>query len=286
MSDQATTKKTRKPKATKSEASNSKDETGKVRLVVKALAEKFNLEESSVIPMIQQMAFAEADPAEVRTADILAFMLTVVKYDLDPFMREIYALKNDRGRYEPVVGVDGWAKIIRRQENFGAIQFKYSENKITEGSSQECPEWIECELHLKDFHLPTVVREYLKENYCNTEYWNNKTSRLLRHRALIQSGRLAFGLSGIKDADEVLGHLKRKVDTSSKATPPAKAATPAKGGASEPVAKNGPLTGGLQAAKSEVKVGAAEAKPVAEGGKQIAATPAAGVGEPLFAEET
>ena len=43
MSDQATTKKTRKPKATKSEASNSKDETGKVRLVVKALAEKFGI---------------------------------------------------------------------------------------------------------------------------------------------------------------------------------------------------------------------------------------------------
>lgn len=222
----------------------------KVRLVVKDFAVMFNLDEPSVIPMVLQRSFAFADPTPCM-ADVMAFMMAAVKYQLNPFMQEIFALKNSFGQWQPVVGVDGWSNIINRQENMGSLRFNYSPVTITTGGSQVCADWIECEIHLKDFHLPTVVREYLVGNYRDTIYWNGNTPRMLRHRALIQCARLAFSLSGISDADEVREYLKLAA-----AGPTVKAGTPLKVVAAVND-KKGPLTGGLRLAKEAAAKGEA-----------------------------
>lgn len=203
--------------------------------LVKIFADKYKIDKDSVVPLINQISFMSAEPETVTTADILVLMVAANQYDLDPFMREIYALQNDYGRYEPVVSVAGWSKIISRQTNFGSVQFTYSPSEIIVDSSQKCPEWIECEIYTKNFERPTVVREYLVGNYRDTAWWGSNTSRQLRHKALIQCGRIAFGLTGIADADEIISRKQKpakKQDANEKSEP-----------------KKGPLTGGLKAAK-------------------------------------
>jgi hypothetical protein len=56
-------------------------------------------------------------------------------------------------------------------------------------------------MYRKDRSHPTVVTEYLSECIRATEPWKMQ-HRMLRHKTLIQTGRYAFGFSGIYDEDE------------------------------------------------------------------------------------
>ena len=65
-----------------------------------------------------------------------------------------------------------------------------------------CPEWVEAIVYRKDREHPVIVREYLDECYRKTSPWQSHTKRMLRHKALIQGYRVAFGFHGIYDPDE------------------------------------------------------------------------------------
>ena len=57
-------------------------------------------------------------------------------------------------------------------------------------------------IHIKNRSHPVVVTEYLTECKRDTDPWNRMPHRMIRHRALCQAARLAFGFSGVKDDDE------------------------------------------------------------------------------------
>jgi hypothetical protein len=61
---------------------------------------------------------------------------------------------------------------------------------------------VECIVYRKDREHPVVIREYLDECYRKTGPWQSHTKRMLRHKALIQGYRTAFGFHGIYDEDE------------------------------------------------------------------------------------
>ena len=63
-------------------------------------------------------------------------------------------------------------------------------------------EWVECSIYRKDRNRPTVVREFLRECKRSTDPWSSHPTRMLRHKALIQCARVAFGFAGIYDQDE------------------------------------------------------------------------------------
>ena len=61
-------------------------------------------------------AFKGATPAE--------FMMLVAvanKYDLDPFVREIYAFPKKGGGIVPLVPIDGWLKLIRGKADYDGM---------------------------------------------------------------------------------------------------------------------------------------------------------------------
>jgi hypothetical protein len=60
---------------------------------------------------------------------------------------------------------------------------------------------VTCIIHRKDRKHPTEVTEYLAECKRATDPWK-MANRMLRHKALIQCARVAFGFSGIHDEDE------------------------------------------------------------------------------------
>jgi hypothetical protein len=183
--------------------------------LIEKFAEKYTLDSSNLMNILKNTAFSQRDGQQVTNEQMAALLVVADQYGLNPFTKEIYAFPDKKNGIIPVVGVDGWSRIINSQPQLDGIEFKYSDEKITLSGGQPCYEWIECLIYRKDRKFPTVVREFLIETYrapfegkgSNGPYkisgpWQTCTARMLRHKALIQCARYAFGFGGIYDEDD------------------------------------------------------------------------------------
>lgn len=125
----------------------------------------------------------------VTDAQMTALMVVANQFGLNPWTKEIYAFP-DKGGIVPVVGVDGWARIINNHPQFDGMDFEQDDDACT------------CRIYRKDRSHPTSVTEYMAECKRGTGPWNSHPRRMLRHKAMIQCARLAFGYGGIYDQDE------------------------------------------------------------------------------------
>lgn len=127
--------------------------------------------------------------------EFAAFLLVAKEYGLNPLTKEIYAFA-DRGGIVPIVGVDGWANIINSHPAFDGMDFiDHADDKGQIGA-------ITCRMHRKDRSHAIEATEYLAECKRSTEPWGKWPRRMLRHKAMIQAARYAFGFAGIYDPDE------------------------------------------------------------------------------------
>lgn len=134
---------------------------------------------------------ATAFKGNVSDAQMTALLLVANKYGLSPWTKEIYAFPDRQNGIVPVVGVDGWARIINENPAFDGMEFEQTQDACT------------CKIYRKDRGHPIVVTEYMDEcRRDNSQPWKTHPRRMLRHKALIQCARLAFGFSGIYDQDE------------------------------------------------------------------------------------
>ena len=145
----------------------------------------------------------------------MALLIVADQYSLNPFTREIYAYPDKHNGIVPVVGVDGWSRIINQHPQFDGMEFRASDDIVEIEGAKPCPIWMECLMHRKDRKHPTAIREYLDEvyrepftgnkdgrSYTINGPWQSHTKRFLRHKAMIQAARLVFGFGGIFDPDE------------------------------------------------------------------------------------
>ena len=143
------------------------------------------VDEGNLYQTLKATVFKDAkDDSQLAT-----LMIVANQYGLNPFTKEIYAFPS-RGAVIPIVSVDGWTRIINDNPNCDGIQFSQDDESAT------------CTIYRKDRSHPTVVTEYLAECKMNTDPWKKYPKRMLRHKALIQCARIAFGFSGIYDEDE------------------------------------------------------------------------------------
>lgn len=133
---------------------------------------------------------ATAFKGQVTDAQMMSLLAVANQYGLNPWTKEIYAFPDKSNGIVPVVGVDGWARIINSHPQFDGIEF--------DQTNESC----RCSIYRKDRSHPTVVTEYLSECKRGTGPWQSHPRRMLRHKALIQCARLAFGFGGIFDQDE------------------------------------------------------------------------------------
>lgn len=179
----------------------------------KKLAESFGIEGDAqeIVSILKATAF-RSDKGEVTDAQLAALLIVAGQYGLNPWTKEIYAFPDKKNGIVPVVGVDGWSRIINEHAQFDGMEFRASETMIRmPGANVDAPEWMEAIIYRKDRSRPTVVREYLDEVYREPfkgQYgvvvgpWQTHTKRFLRHKTSIQASRLAFGFGGIYDQDE------------------------------------------------------------------------------------
>jgi len=183
-------------------------ETKKPKLVEK-FADKFGVDKGQLLETLKQTCFQSNKP--ISNQEMMALLVVADQYGLNPFTREIFAFPDKNKGIVPVVGVDGWSRIINNHKALDGLEFRYSETMTTPQEAQECPEWCEVVIYRKDRAHPTVVREYIDEVYRKpfkqgmSGPWQTHTKRFLRHKVLIQGARLAFGFGGIFDEDEAQG---------------------------------------------------------------------------------
>lgn len=176
----------------------------------KKLAETFGIEGDAqeIVSVLKATAFR----GEVSDAQLAALLVVASQYGLNPWTKEIYAFPDKTNGIVPVVGVDGWARIINENPHFDGMEFRASETMVRmPDAKSDAPEWMEVLIYRKDRSRPTIVREYLDEVYREAfkgQYgakigpWQTHPKRFLRHKVTIQGARLAFGFGGIFDQDE------------------------------------------------------------------------------------
>ncbi|MBB3411270.1 phage recombination protein Bet [Rhizobium sp. BK316] len=147
--------------------------------------------------------------------EFAAFLLVAKEYNLNPLLKEIYAFPAKGGGIVPIVSVDGWVNLINSQDALDGIEF------AVEHDDKGALVSITCRIYRKDRSRPIEVTEYLVECVRQTEPWAMK-HRMLRHKALIQCARYAFGFAGIYDEDE-----GEKIANMKDVTPPKPPAPPA-----------------------------------------------------------
>ncbi len=168
---------------------------------------RYNVDPTKVATVLKQTCFRTEKPAS--DEQMMALLVVANEYQLNPFTREIYAFEDKHRGIVPIVPIDGWVRIINRHPELEALEFEY-------GEDDDSGPWVECIISRKDRTKPTRVREYLVECKRNTGPWDSHPRRMLRHKALIQAGRVAFGLAGIFDPDE--GERIREVDVTPERT--------------------------------------------------------------------
>lgn len=133
---------------------------------------------------------ATAFKGQVSDAQMTALMVVANQYGLNPWTKEIYAFPDQNNGIVPVVGVDGWARIINSHDQFDGMDFVQDAESCT------------CIIYRKDRSHPIKVTEYLDECKRPVKPWQSHPRRMLRHKSMIQCARLAFGYGGIFDQDE------------------------------------------------------------------------------------
>jgi phage recombination protein Bet len=156
------------------------------------MAGKFSVEPIKLLDTLRATLMPKATNEE-----LLAFVVTANQYDLNPFTKEIYAFPGRSGGITPVVSVDGWIKLMNRHPQFDGIQFRTDD---VDGK----PFSVTATIYLKDRSRPVEITEFFSECNRSTEPWKVNPRRMLRHKALIQCARVAFGFSGIVDDEEAV----------------------------------------------------------------------------------
>lgn len=163
--------------------------------LVTRIANRFGVEPNKMLATLKATAFRT--DKEVTNEQMMALLVVAEQYHLNPFTKELYAFPAKGGGVVPIVGLDGWARIINEQSDFDGVEF--SDGPLND---KQLPEWIECRIHRKSRAHPTTTREYMAECKRSTEPWGSHPRRMLRHKSLIQCARIAFGFVGIYDEDE------------------------------------------------------------------------------------
>ncbi|MEI6439019.1 MAG: recombinase RecT [Alphaproteobacteria bacterium] len=155
------------------------------------MADRYGME----APAFEATVRATVCKGSVSREEFAAFLLVAKEHRLNPLTKEIFAFPAKGGGIQPIVSIDGWARIINEHPAFDGMTFQ------DELDGREVVA-ITCQMFRKDRSHPIAATEYMVECRRTTDVWKTWPRRMLRHKAMIQAARYAFGFSGIVDPDE------------------------------------------------------------------------------------
>ena len=114
----------------------------------------------------------------------------IAEYRLNPRADELDLMQFEAGHWQVFITVNGWAKLINAHPAFCGIEFSEA-SELEEG----VPLWMGCAIYRTDRIKPIEVKEYFTEMKTEHIAWQQMPRRMLRHRAMQQCARLAFGIT-------------------------------------------------------------------------------------------
>jgi phage recombination protein Bet len=153
------------------------------------MAGRLNVDPAKLHQTLKSTVFKGASDEEM-----LALVVVANEYHLNPLTKQIYAFPAKGGGIVPVVSIDGWIGMVNDHPQMDGMEFEAIEQ---DGALKG----MTCRIYRKDRSKPIEVTEWLSECKRQTEPWKMER-RMLRHKALMQCARYAFGFSGVTDEDE------------------------------------------------------------------------------------
>lgn len=157
---------------------------------LRTMASRLNVEPDVLLNTLKQTVCKGCTDSEM-----MAFSIVANEYKLNPFIKHIYAFPAKGGGIVPVVSVDGWITMANNHPQMDGVEF------VDEHDESGNLVAIACTIYRKDRTRPIRAKEYLEECKRATDPWK-MPHRMLRHKAMIQTCRIAFGFSGLYDEDE------------------------------------------------------------------------------------
>lgn len=167
------------------------------------MAQKFSVAPDRMLTTLKATAFK----GDVSNEQMIALLIVADQYGLNPWTKEIYAFPDRQNGIVPVIGVDGWSRIINSHDQFDGMTFETDDEGCT------------CTIYRKDRAHPIQVTEYMSECKRDVGPWKSHPRRMLRHKAMIQCARLAFGFVGVYDQDEAERIVERDITAESEVLP-------------------------------------------------------------------
>jgi hypothetical protein len=172
------------------------------RSVLLTIAERYGMEPAAFEATVR----ATCGMAGATREEFAAFLLVANEYRLNPATREIFAFPKKGGGIQPIVSIDGWLNLANSHPQFDGLNVTFEHDDAGKLVSATAT------IHRKDRGHPVVVTEFLAECARGTDPWK-MAHRMLRHKAVIQAIRYAFGFSGIMEPDEAEGIAERPTPT-------------------------------------------------------------------------
>lgn len=160
---------------------------GRPRNALEAMSAKLEISPANLKKTLLNTVFSECKNDE----QFMALIVVSNTFGLNPLLKEIYAFPAKGGGIVPMVSVDGWIRLMNEHPAFDGIEFEYTLD------SKGATVAIEAIIYRSDRTHPVKVMEFMEECKGTTGPWQKSPRRMLRHRALIQGVRIAFGFSGI-----------------------------------------------------------------------------------------
>ena len=151
------------------------------------LAERFALGNASEATEILKATVFKGPATD---AQMTALCVVAQQYGLNPFTRELYAFPT------ATTALFRWSALTAGRGSSTTTR------NLTAWTSNRDEESCTCTIYRKDRTHPIVVTEYMAECKRDVAPWKSHPRRMLRHKAMIQCARLAFGFAGIYDQDE------------------------------------------------------------------------------------
>jgi phage recombination protein Bet len=166
------------------------------RKLIAIFADRLGLEPNRMMAVLKATAFR----GDVSDEQMAALLIVANEHGLNPFTKELHAFPTKGGGIVPVVGVDGWARIVNEHPQFNGMEFTY--DKDAQPHDKAMKGAYTCTIYRRDREHPTTITEYMDECFKQTDPWKSHPLRMLRHKSMIQCARLAFSFAGIYDPDE------------------------------------------------------------------------------------
>ena len=157
------------------------------------MAERYKMAPKAFVYTFRTVAM----PQPHSDAEFVSCCLVAHAHGLNPLTKELYFMKTRSGGIQAIVSVDGWAKKCNEHHQFDGMEFvdEHDDNGNLISTT--------CIIYRKDRKHPIKTTEYLDECLkVGGPVWRTSPRRMLRHRALTQCARYAFGFAGIMDKDE------------------------------------------------------------------------------------